>query len=178
MAAAVAQAYRHNLRSLLSRTLGQLAFYLWPEDKAQREDYMTSSGVGKAVRLLLNASHYGDDISEMAAKLLARWKAGDFKPAGISFADDNLISDDSDSEDEARPASLQNRPAYSNGFVKHLMRGVSRYYTAKGSLSSRLDSGFQKRDAHVFGHNGLIVGEYAHCSLSLFPSAALTCSFF
>lgn len=164
----VAQAYKHILPRVLTSTLDGLAYYPWPPDEAQRKDYMTASGIGKAVRFLLKAAHYGDNISGMATKLQARWQAGDFEPKPVS-GDNNLISDESDSEDEARPANLQNTPTYGNGLVKHLMRGVSRYYNAKGTLTSKLDPSFRKQDADVFGHNGLTVGEYAHCPPFLLP---------
>jgi len=157
---------KHGLASLkdndfkvLTKTLRELAFYSWPDDPTE---YLNSTGIGRAVKVLTRTAHYGDSVAELAKMLTDRWASGDFRPGAISTEDNDLISidDDSESEDE----HLQTRPSYGQGLVRHIMRGVIRYRNAKGNLTMKLDPEFRKRDSDIFGHNGLSVGEYV-CSV-------------
>ncbi|KAF8250833.1 hypothetical protein K440DRAFT_659085 [Wilcoxina mikolae CBS 423.85] len=139
---------------VLTKTLGELAFYTWPDDPT---DYLESTRIDKAVKMLTNTTHYGDEVAELAKKLSDRWAAKDFRPGPISTEGNDLISDDeSESEDE----HLQTGPSYGQGLVRHIMQGVIRYRNARGNLTMKLDPRYRKRDFDIFGHNGLTIGDW------------------
>ncbi|KAF8537673.1 PUA-like domain-containing protein [Trichophaea hybrida] len=139
---------------LLTKALGELAFYTWPDDPT---DYLESTRIDKAVKVLKNTTHYGDEVAELATKLSDRWAAKDFRPGPINIEGNDLINDDeSESEDE----NLQTGPSYGQGLVRHIMRGVIRYRNTRGNLTMKLDPRYRRRDFDIFGHNGLTIGEW------------------
>lgn len=120
------------------------------------------------VKHFIDASTYGDKISDMAKQLLERWEAGDFAPAPIVFEESQLISDSesehiSDEELKASPPaevlSKSSMPSL-NEEADRLMRGLVDGTTFGGGHSLSIKRHDLKRNCGVFGHNGLKIGDW------------------
>ncbi|KAA8898965.1 PUA-like domain-containing protein, partial [Sphaerosporella brunnea] len=152
----------------LKRLLNDLAFFIFPDDKA--ESWIRESKINVALGLLKSGASFGDDIKDMASQILDRWNQRDFAPSALTVGSDlDLLSDESDVE-EADSANTGNLAVASSlsGLAAHLMRGIQRYRNTNGILTMRLLPNADKRQADVFGHNGLQVGDwwpYQLCAL-------------
>lgn len=96
----------------------------------------------------------------MASKLYDRWESGDFTPGPVfGDEDDEFSSDTIDTEDEADEAVAA---------ASDLMRGINITRSRTGMRVYTLDPRVPRRDAAVFGTNGLTVGDwwpYQICAL-------------
>lgn len=130
----------------VEKLLDRLAMF-----RIEYEDYKVTK-VRLAVALLDDDSLFGDDIALKARTLLKRWKAGSFEPAPLTGMSDDEFSSAAESgdEDEVYEQSVEMEP--------DLMRGILITHSSQGRKTYSLDKNNQKRDAGVFGHNGLAVG--------------------
>ncbi|RPA98407.1 hypothetical protein L873DRAFT_1043384 [Choiromyces venosus 120613-1] len=142
----------------LNTLLTTLSFYRWVDDD------FTVTKIGKAMKLLTDETLFGDDLSNRAKILLERWNSGNFTPGPIEdlFDGDYFSSDDGSDSDSA------DERVVANSIYRDVMRGINIVTTANGRKTYSLDRRFPKRDANVFGANGLTVGDwwpYQICAL-------------
>ncbi|KAL7267701.1 hypothetical protein RUND412_009699 [Rhizina undulata] len=128
-------------------------------------DYDVSK-IGKAVSLLARPELYGDDVSDMAKKLIGRWKLKNFAPGSINAELDEF--DESDEEEEEGEAAPQAESNATSSAGANLLRGIIVERGKKISRVFKLDPKYPKKPADRFGANGLNIGDwwpYQICAL-------------
>ncbi|KAH0606022.1 uncharacterized protein H6S33_004479 [Morchella sextelata] len=128
--------------------------------------YYRVSEIGRAMSHLMKPDIYGADIAWTASKLCERWGRGEFAPGPVPSDEDFEFTSD---EEEGRASDDWDEDEVADDWeAGGLMRGIKVTSSRTGGRTYSLDPAFPRRDAAVFGHNGLEVGDwwpYQICAL-------------
>lgn len=131
--------------------------------------YYRVSEIGRAMSHLMKPDVYGADIAWTASKLCERWGRGEFAPGPVPLDDDFEFTSDEEEEERASGDGWDTDGDGSSGWEEgDLMRGIKITRSRTGGRTYSLDPAFPRREAAVFGNNGLQIGDwwpYQICAL-------------